>query len=93
MRRVVGVEAGGGQGAAVLGVVVGVPGGLAAGLAVSVRLVRAHALRITLQDGLTEQDLVVSVVAALSCAASLLFGLGAVLVALAVLRVLGATGC
>jgi hypothetical protein len=88
--RVVGVEAGGDQGAAVEGVVVGMLGGLAAGAAVSVRLVRAHACRIARNDRLTEQHLVVVVVAALSCAASLLLGLAPVLLALAVLCVLRA---
>ncbi|WP_307627505.1 hypothetical protein [Streptomyces turgidiscabies] len=90
--RVVGVEAGGGQGPAVTGVVVGVAGGLTTGLAVSVRLVLAHACRVACDDRLTEQDLVVSAVAALSCAASPLFGLGSVCVALAVLGELWAAG-
>ncbi|MEH0445439.1 hypothetical protein QA811_17705 [Streptomyces sp. B21-102] len=92
MPRVVGVEAGGDQGAAILRVVVGVAGGLAAGAAVSVVLVGAHARRVALQDWATEAAFVLAVVPALPCAAASLLYLGSVCVALAVLGVLGAPG-
>jgi hypothetical protein len=63
---------------------------LAARAAVSVRLVGAHARRVTVENGASEAALVLSVVAALSCAAALLLGCSTVCVALAVLGVLGA---
>lgn len=68
------------------------PGGLATRAAVSVRLVGAHAVGIALEDGASEAGLVVAVVAALPCAASLLLCLAPVLVALAVLGVLRTAG-
>jgi hypothetical protein len=68
------------------------PGGLAARGAVSVVLVHAHALRVTLKDGPAEALFVLGVVAALPCAAALLLRLAAVGVALGVLGVLRAAG-